>query len=284
MTLEQLNRHITQSLTPALGAGEAAATARLLMEDELGATPKKIFTDGRRTLEPETVAHIDALVGRIAAGEPPQYVTGVAQFMGLTLKVTPAVLIPRPETAQLVDMITDDCGGRADLRVIDAGTGSGCIAIALSRALPFAHIEAIDISADALAVARENARRLGVRIDFVCADVLAMPAADTRDLDLIVSNPPYIADSEKTDMDSRVLDYEPHAALFVPDSDPLKFYRAIGRTGLGRLRPGGKLYFEINPLFASQLSGMLADQGYTDIEITPDYRGLRRFARATAPL
>lgn len=283
MTLEQLNRHITDRLTPALGAGEARATARLLMEDVLGATPKKIFTDGGRTVEPETVGRIDEMVARIAAGEPPQYVAGQAQFMGLTLKVSPSVLIPRPETAQLVDMITDDCRGRRDLRILDAGTGSGCIAIALGRALPFARIEAIDISSDALAVAEENARRLGVRIDFVRADLLSMPESTAHDLDLIVSNPPYIADSEKADMDSRVLDHEPHTALFVPDSDPLRFYRAIGHMGQGRLRSGGRLYFEINPLYAAPLSDMLGDLGYTDIEITPDFLGRKRFARATAP-
>lgn len=283
MTLEQLNRHITESLTPALGAGEARATARLLMEDVMGATPKKIFTDGGRTVEPETVERMDEMVARIAAGEPPQYIAGQVQFMGLTLKVSPAVLIPRPETAQLVDMITDDCRGRRDLRILDAGTGSGCIAIALGRALPFARIEAIDISSDALAVAGENARRLGVRIDFVRADLLSMPESTAHDLDLIVSNPPYIADSEKADMDSRVLDHEPHTALFVPDSDPLRFYRAIGHMGQSRLRSGGRLYFEINPIYAAPLADMLGDLGYTDIEITPDYLGRKRFARATAP-
>lgn len=282
MTLEQLNRHITQSLTTALGAGEAKATARLLMEDVLGATPTKIFTDGHRTVEPETEGRMQALVDRIAAGEPPQYVVGQAQFMGLTLKVSPDVLIPRPETAQLVDMITDDYAGRADLRIIDCGTGSGCIAIALARALPFAQIEAIDISAQALAVAEDNARRLGVRIDFVRADLLDMPERASHGLDIIVSNPPYIADSEKADMERRVLDHEPHSALFVPDDDPLRFYRAIARMGLGRLRSGGRLYFEINPLFAEPLARMLADMGYTDIDIAPDYLGRKRFARATS--
>lgn len=281
MTAEAISRELTATLTATLGAGEARATSRLLMEDVAGFTPKKLFTDGRRKLELETVESLRRMASRIAGGEPPQYVTGSALFMGMKLDVTPAVLIPRPETEGLVDLIIDDYRGRNDLRVMDIGTGSGCIAIALARALPFARVDAVDISPDALEVAERNSRRLSARVNFGIMDILNEHVPAVPSFNIIVSNPPYIAEREKADMDSRVLDHEPAGALFVPDSDPLLFYRAIARYGAGALVPGGRLYFEINPLFASELQKMLADEGYTDIELRRDYVGKLRFARAS---
>lgn len=281
MTAEAISRELTSTLTATLGAGEARATSRLLMEDVAGFTPKKLFTDGRRELEPETVESLRRMASRIAGGEPPQYVTGSALFMGMKLDVTPAVLIPRPETEGLVDLIIDDYRGRNDLRVMDIGTGSGCIAIALARALPFARIDAVDISPDALEVAGRNSSRLAARVNFGIMDILNEQVPAVPSFNIIVSNPPYIAEREKADMDSRVLDHEPAGALFVPDSDPLLFYRAIARYGAGALVPGGRLYFEINPLFASELQKMLADEGYIDIEMRRDYVGKLRFARAS---
>lgn len=284
MTLAELNASIITRLTPSRGDREARAIARMLLEDTIGATPMTVFTRGERLLEPETVARISALCGRIAAGEPPQYVVGRARFMGLDIEVTPAVLIPRPETAGLVDLITDDYAGRTDLEVIDIGTGSGCIAIALSRALPFARVEAVDISTDAIAVARGNAERLSARIDFRQLDILSEDLGRHADVDIVVSNPPYIAMHEKAAMDSGVTDYEPGLALFVPDSDPLEFYRAIGYAARRALRPGGGLYFEINPLYVSDLRKLLFSQGYVSVDILRDYLGRERFARACSPL
>lgn len=281
MTLGQLSRHIVERLTPVLGDGEARATARILLEDSLGVSPTVVFTRGDRPVEPETVDRFNRFCDRIIAGEPPQYVVGKARFMGLDLTVSPSVLIPRPETAGLVDMITDDYGSRPDLHVADIGTGSGCIAIALARALVFPSVVGVDISPDALEVARANSRRLAANVDFMQLDILSecLPGHDSYDI--IVSNPPYIADSEKKDMEPRVLDHEPANALFVPDSDPLEFYRAIGLCGLTALRPGGRLYFEINPLFADELARLLASQGYTDVVLSRDYLGRQRYARAT---
>lgn len=281
MTLAQLNSEITRQLTAALGDREGKATARLVMEDVLQADPTRIFTRGEFELEPESVDTVRKIVSRITAGMPPQYAVGRARFMGLDLIVTPATLIPRPETAGLVDMITDDYGGRTDLSVLDIGTGSGCIALALGRALPFARIEGVDISDDALAVARKNARALNVRADFSHLDILHAHAPADPLYDIIVSNPPYIAQSEKSSMDSRVTDYEPASALFVPDSDPLEFYRAIAIYGTGALKNGGRLYFEINPRFAGELQTMLVNKGYTDVSVTRDYLGRKRYARAT---
>lgn len=280
MTLDELNRHIITSLTPSLGAGEAKATARLMLEDVLKLSPEKLVMTGDRELIPETEQMFDRYLARIIAGEPPQYVIGTARFMGMDLKVTPAVLIPRPETAELVDIITDREGGHTDLNVIDIGTGSGCIAIALSRALRFPHIEAIDISDAALAVARENARSLMADIDFLHLDILA-PAHKAFDpYNVIVSNPPYIAESEKSSMEARVKDHEPASALFVPDSDPLEFYKAIADFATENLAPNGTLYLEINPLFAAQLARMLSNKGFT-CEIRLDSAGKKRFAIAT---
>lgn len=279
MTLSELNGRTVTGLTASLGEREARATARLLMEDVLNVTPTTLFTRGDRVVEPETIERFDRYVQAIAAGTPPQYVVGSARFMGMELKVTPAVLIPRPETAELVDIITDRAGSRPDLHVLDIGTGSGCIAIALARALTFPRVEALDVSADALDVARGNAAALGAKIDFFRADILAYTDTPATPYDIIVSNPPYIAESERTAMEPRVKDHEPATALFVPDDDPLRFYRAIARYAAGALAADGTLYFEINPLFASQLRTMLADEGF-GCDIVRDSHGKERFAIA----
>lgn len=280
MTLEQLYRHIIDSLTPSLGQNEAKATARLLLEDDLGVTPSMLALRGDRVLEPETVARYERFIEKIKDGEPPQYLLGSARFMGMDLKVTPATLIPRPETAELVDLIVDRYSGKTDLQVCDLATGSGCIAIALARALPFSNVMAVDNSNDALAVARENAQKLMTKVTFVQGDILGDLPRPVQSFDIIVSNPPYIADSEKAAMDKRVKDYEPASALFVPDSDPLKFYKAIADYAKDSLTPNGTLYFEINPLFSQELRQMLASKGY-QCEVLKDSFGKNRFAIVT---
>ena len=280
MTLEECNKLLTSKLTTALDAGEARSTVRLLLEDVAFASPVDVMCHGERPLEPETVDLLLSMADRIAAGEPPQYVVGRARFCGVYLQVTPATLIPRPETEGLVDIITDRHRGGRDLRVLDIGTGSGCIAIALSRALPFARVDACDISAEALEVARSNARGLRAAVDFFRCDILREPLPDSPLYDVIVSNPPYIARSEAADMEQRVLRYEPHTALFVDDADPLLFYRAIARYARAALRPEGSLYFEINPLFATQLEQMLHAEGFARVDVQRDYCGRQRFAIA----
>lgn len=280
MTLEECNKLLTSKLAAALDAGEARSTVRLLLEDVAFASPVDVMCHGERPLEPETVDLLLSMADRIAAGEPPQYVVGRARFCGVYLQVTPATLIPRPETEGLVDIITHRHRGSRDLRVLDIGTGSGCIAIALSRALPFARVDACDISAEALEVARGNARGLRAAVDFVRCDILREPQPDSPLYNVIVSNPPYIARSEAADMEQRVLRYEPHTALFVDDADPLLFYRAIARYARAALRPEGSLYFEINPLFATQLEQMLHTEGFARVDVQRDYCGRQRFAIA----
>ena len=217
------------------------------------------------------------IISRLQRHEPLQYIVGSERFHGHKFKVTPATLIPRPETAQLVDMIVDE-NTAPDLRVLDMGTGSGCIAISLARALKFPQVDALDISRDALAVARENAQALKVKVRFFESDMLA-PQPDGR-YDIIVSNPPYICWSERESMDRNVKDYEPGQALFVPDNDPLLFYKAIVPYAARSLEHGGHLYLEINQRFGNEIKRLLEDNGFDESRIIEDSFGKVRFAAA----
>lgn len=283
MTLDGLRRTMLGMLAPALGAAEAEGCVRAILEDAGGYSRLDTVVHAGRMLEPFTVARLTGMARRVLGGEPVQYVTGHARFYGMDLRVTPAVLIPRPETEGLVDMIADAWGDRPDLRVLDVCTGSGCIAIALARRLPFARVTATDISDAALDVARGNAAAMGMRIDFRHEDALR-PDTTVRDVwDIIVSNPPYIADSESAAMEPRVLLHEPHTALFVPDADPLRFYRPITLYAAAALRPDGQLYFEINPRYADATAQCMSDAGLADIRLDRDFCGRVRYASAVRP-
>ena len=225
------------------------------------------------------------IISRLLHFEPIQYIFGHTLWCGLDLLVTPATLIPRPETAELVERINKPTQtlpeGKA-LKVLDIGTGSGCIAIALKKAHPSWSVTGIDISPEAIAIARENARRNKVEVNFQVADIFDFNEENSK-YDLVVSNPPYICESEKTSMRPNVLNFEPSSALFVPDSDPLKFYRRIAELfslpleGKGRERG---LFFEINETYGPQLSAMLDSLGYTDIQIHKDIYGKDRIIEA----
>ena len=277
MNVNQLKRHVTDMLAGTVGGEEAAAMSREIIRHLLGLEPAQAVLAGDRPVETLTEQAAERIVKRVNDGEPLQYVLGSAYFMGMEFKVTPAVLIPRPETSQLVDIITDDMRGRQNLRVLDVGTGSGCIAISLCRALPFAEVSGMDISAEALAVARENGAAMKTPVRWLQADILTL-SPQPGSYDVIVSNPPYIAESEKTSMDPRVYDHEPHTALFVPDSDPLRFYRAITHFAATALAGDGVLYFEINPLFVDGLRHILSGAGFGNVDIIRDFRGNYRFA------
>lgn len=268
------------ALEPKYGPGEARALTRIMFEELNGYTPVDLVVKKDMTVTAWLERHVDDTVRRLLADEPIQYIFGRATFHGMTLKVTPDTLIPRPETAELVDLIADRSDRRSDLRVLDMCTGSGCIAIALSRELPFSAVDAADISDKALDVARENARELHANIHIFRADALHLGPLPSPVYDIVVSNPPYIADSEKSSMPENVLKFEPHTALFVPDSDPLVFYKAIARYSLTALKPGGMLWFEINPLFAGQLSSFLDGNGFGNVEILLDSQGRKRFISA----
>ena len=283
MTVKELLACLRTALTPAVGDGEARAMAEIIVEDTTGLSRTKIVVNPDYVLTPESVERIESVRDKVLAGEPVQYALGQAQFRGRTFAVEPGVLIPRPETAQLVDIIIDEADGRSDLRVLDVGCGSGCIACSLARDLRYARVTALDINATAVRVTRTNASALGVKVDVLQADVLdyrtSFPGSD--DYDIVVSNPPYVLDSEKCAMDARVVDYEPQGALFVPDDDPLLFYRTIAKKAWTRLSRGGRIYFEINPLCAGRLVALMFDIGYIDVEITRDYRGEQRFLTCT---
>lgn len=278
MTVNEYFRQACAELGTALGSeAEGEAAARIVLEDVAGYDRKYLFMYPDRELLDETRQRIQAVVDRIKAGEPVQYAVGRARFMGMDFKVTPDVLIPRPETEGLCDMIVREADGRSDLRMLDIGTGSGCIAVSLARALPFAQVDAMDVSPAALAVARENAQQLGAKVNFIQDDILTAKAPEAY-YDIIVSNPPYVCRSEEADMDARVSDREPALALFVPDDNPLKFYRAICRYASRGLKPGGRLYFEINSRFPEEMRRLMEDEGFTDVDVTRDYKGNYRFA------
>lgn len=280
MTLGQLRRQMLEVLVPSMGEGEAEGCVRAILEDVAGYSKTDTVLHADRVLEDFTVSRLMDMVARVADDEPVQYVTGVAHFCGLTLKVTPDVLIPRPETEGLVDIITDGWRGRSDLRVLDLCTGSGCIAIALARALPFASVTAVDLSAGALAVARDNAGSTGAKVEFVQADVFDSSRMPVGQFDIIVSNPPYVADSERDSMEHRVLLYEPPMALFVPDTDPLRFYRPIAAYAAQALRPGGILYLEINSMYAEEVQACVRDAGLEDVHCERDFCGRERYVWA----
>lgn len=226
---------------------------------------------------------IEDILGRLERHEPLQYILGEAHFYGLDLHVEPGVLIPRPETEELVRVIAAD-NPSSDLRVVDLGTGSGAIAIALSRYMSFPEITAIDLSPKAIEVATDNVKALkcnGIRV--VQGDMTEWNP-ESASLDVVVSNPPYVDESEKAGMEANVRDYEPAEALFVPDSDPLKFYRAIAPEALKGLKPGGRLYFEINPRHADELKAMLAHDGFTNVELWRDAQGAYRYIKAQKPV
>ena len=266
---------------PLYGEGEAKAVMRAIFHALKGWGTTEMVIHEDDELSPYMRDKIEEILRRLEAGEPVQYVVGEAYFYGMDLHVGPGVLIPRPETAGLVDIIVAD-SPESDLRVLDIGTGSGAIAIALARNLKFPEVTAIDVSPVALKIARENANLMRARVDFVEADVFNW-RPESEVFDIIVSNPPYVLESEKADMTSNVLLYEPAEALFVPDAEPLLFYRRISEIGKVGLKPGGRLYFEINPLSADALKEMLSANGYEDIVVEKDIHGRLRYARCRKP-
>lgn len=263
------------------GTGEVEAMARLVMDEILHCSPVDLVLRADHKVPEFFPAKLEQIVARLERQEPIQHILGVAQFHGHRFKVTPDTLVPRPETEQLVDLIIDEHGDREDLRVMDVGTGTGCIAISLARALRFAQVTAIDVSASALAVARENAQVLKTNVKFVLADVLSMPLWPAASLDIMVSNPPYVCFGEQAQMERNVLDYEPHIALFVPDDDPLRFYRPIALQAAHTLASGGRLYLEVNRRFARDVADLLQHHGLADVRVLRDTYGNDRFVTAT---
>lgn len=276
MNTIDLSRHLIDELSPVLGIGEATSVARLVLEDMFG------FRAGQRprilTQDEQILAW--ATINRIKAGEPVQYVTGVADFYGIQLKVSPAVLIPRPETEELVEWALEENAPGGPLQVLDIGTGSGCIALAIKHQRPEWSVEALDVSEAALAIAKENAESLGLNITFHSEDVLD-PALEFPGgyFDILVSNPPYIPPSEKKVMGASTLAHEPDLALFVPEEDPLLFYGRTLELGQLSLRPNGRLYVETNEFNTELVAKLFKRFGYREIETRRDLQGKPRMVR-----
>ena len=280
MKLKEAIEQLRHGLDGVADAQEVQAMIRIICEDVFNYDQVDVALRQESGLPEFAQERITEIISRLRRGEPLQYVVGNTRFHGHRFKVTPAVLIPRPETEQLVDLIIDE-NTASDLRVLDMGTGSGCIAISLARALKFAQVDALDVSRDALAVARDNASALKVSVRFFESDMLLpQPRAS---YDIIVSNPPYVCWSEREAMERHVKDFEPGQALFVPDSDPLLFYKAIVPYAARSLEQGGRLYLEINRRFGAEVKSLLEDGGFDEVRIIEDSYGNTRFAAAMRP-
>lgn len=270
-------RELWRTLEPLYGNGEARAITDYVLDVCFGLSKADILCGAVEEMTAEKTAELNKIFGRLMKGEPVQYVLGRAEFCGRWFNVRPGVLIPRPETEELCAWITADSKASGSPKVLDIGTGSGCIAITLQLDMPESKVTAWDISADALDVARENAQQLGANVNFVKLD--ALNTKPEGEWDVIVSNPPYICEKEKKDMAVNVLEHEPHTALFVPDADPLLFYRAITRLAVQTLNKGGRLYFEINPIYADDTCRMMRAEGMTAVELRSDMYGKQRMAK-----
>lgn len=302
MTYNQLWKR----LTAIYNEREAQAIVRTVLDALFGMSLTDICLGKVTQLSADDTTRLEKIMQRLEKSEPVQYVLGAEWFAGRLFDVAPGVLIPRPETEDLVKWACDEAKGKEkednskeergkeerseeekeDSKkeeaphpsILDIGTGSGCIAITVALALPQARVTAWDISTDALAIAAGNAHRLGASVRFEHQDALSAPDDEER-WDVIVSNPPYICDRERADMSDNVLSYEPELALFVPDSDPLLFYRAIARYASKALKPGGRLLFETNTAYAHKVAQTMADEGFTAIEVRNDCFGKPRMVK-----
>lgn len=266
--MQEIIKSIKQVLSQYYPEGEILAFARLLLSHITGKPYASIMAERDLILNEEQQKHLDSALGRLKKYEPIQYILEEAEFFGLPFYVNENVLIPRPETEELVELIIGE-NPQQGLNILDIGTGSGCIAIALAKYMKGANVSAWDISHLVLDVAVLNSKRNNVEIDFKMVDVLKEYPTDKK-YDIMVSNPPYILEKEKQDMEQNVLSYEPHSALFVPDEKPLLFYERIADMALELLVPGGKLYFEINQAKGQETITMLEEKGFKDVVLIRD--------------
>ena len=282
MTTQQLTTDLAAALQATYPPTEAQAVAALVAEHLLGHSPLQRRMQAHAPVPAPVQAQLPALQARLLAHEPVQYVLGTAHFAGLELAVTPATLIPRPETEELGQLVARAHAGRPGLRLLDVGTGSGCLAIVLALELPGSQVVAVDISPEALAVARRNAARYAPAVAFEQVDILrALPTGVAPgSLDILVSNPPYVRESERALMRENVLAWEPATALFVPDADPLLFYRRLAEVGRSLLRPGGSIWLEINEKLSAETAALFDAAAFEQVAVLADFLGRPRFVRA----
>lgn len=279
-TRRELFLRVAESITELYGDVEARQIAEMIITECGNISRNQLLVDPDKEL---AIKDIDRIIEELHSWRPVQYVIGRADFDDMSLEVREGVLIPRPETEELVEWITSE--SVPDARILDVGTGSGCIAIALSRRLKGSRVWALDISPEALDIARHNGEKYAPNVEFIMGDALAdFSTLVDEKLDVVVSNPPYIPRSDEHSMRRNVTDYEPSTALFVEDSDPLIFYRSIARTARRMLKPEGKLYYEIYEHFAADMAAMLEAEGYSQVVVREDFRGKQRMVCATMSL
>lgn len=276
--MQETFKYIKDSLCDFFPPNEVSSLSRMIIENITGLSFSSIINDKNTKITLEQKKRIDEVISRLKLHEPIQYILGEAEFFGLKFIVDENVLIPRPETEELVEIIINDNKDRSNLNVLDIGTGSGCIPISLKKNMPTFNFKGWDVSGEALETAKKNAKLNNVSVEFEEVNVL-------RDIpkgqyDIIVSNPPYILEKEKIEMDDNVLKYEPHLALFVPDNKALLFYERIADIGKSLLKEKGKLYFEINSAKGKETTNMLKEKGYKNVLLIKDISGNDRIVRA----
>lgn len=268
-----------ESLKGAYPESEAGALAKLLLVEVFGFSTLELYGGKDKAISEKERTLLNDIIKRLQQNEPIQYILGMETFCGLNFRVDKNVLIPRPETQELVEWILTDNKELKNGRILDIGTGSGCIAITLAKCLPEVEVEAWDVLKSALQIATQNASDNGVRVHLVEQDVLTF-IPKSACFDVMVSNPPYITEVEKNEMEANVLEWEPETALFVHDNDPLLFYRKIASLGRVMLKSGGMLYFEINRAYGAEMVEMLNEMGYSSIELRKDLFGNDRMIKA----
>lgn len=271
--------YINQALSELYSESEIKSIGYLIIEKITGFSRTQLIVNKNTIFSDEQHHLVESFVQKLKKNIPIQYILGEEYFMGMKFRVNNSVLIPRPETEELIEWIAAENEKKSGGRILDIGTGSGCIALSLKSVFPNSEVTAFDVSVSALELARANANLNHLSVEFQCVDILNPPLFQEK-WDIIVSNPPYITHSEKTFMESNVLNHEPHLALFVPDNDPLLFYREIAMFGLKYMVDGGKLYFEINRAYGAQTQTMLESFGYRQVELRKDISGNDRMIRA----
>ncbi|CAL1519911.1 peptide chain release factor N(5)-glutamine methyltransferase [Chitinophaga sp. MM2321] len=280
MTIQTAFTYITGAIGELYDEREAANIAHIVLEHLTGMNKLDRIVHKTKILTPDQNTRLKTAIEALQRVEPVQYITGSSWFYGMELMVTRDVLIPRPETEELVEWIVQDAAGRHRLHMLDIGTGSGCIPLALKKSLHSAQVSAIDVSEPALTVARINAARQRLEINFFRMDALdTAQMAELPSFDVIVSNPPYITQSEQTDMQEQVWGFEPTLALFVPDNDALLFYRHIILLAKNKLHPGGALYFEINEALGKEVVALMEEHGFKKVILKQDMFGKDRMVK-----
>ncbi|MEX0966990.1 MAG: peptide chain release factor N(5)-glutamine methyltransferase [Bacteroidia bacterium] len=276
----ELRTYYIQALSALYPEAEAGSITNWVFREVLDKTTTEVLLGAEEIIPPERLEQLMKMLERLKKYEPVQYILGYTWFHDLKLSVSPDVLIPRPETEELVEQVIREHQDQK-IRILDIGTGTGCIAIALKRAMPHAEVHALDVSPAALKVARENAGTLGVEINFAEADILqTSQISHLPQYDVVVSNPPYVTLAEQENMLSNVAEYEPRLALFVPNEDPFLFYKAICRFSNSHLKAGGAIWFEVNEHLAGELAQELRSSSeFNNIEIRKDLSGKQRFLK-----